>query len=173
MWPPHDCWNKPHVYVFLTILALNRDQTATVNYSADGRQKENLLSLHVWRVKLLKIPNLVFQSISNWTILKEASIINWDQCRLINICFWTFTVSDTGYHKIYSTFYLTEIQRLQFTNIYRIWPGTLTEWLRATSGSEYSQMHTARFNLTYSLWVIGLTARCICWFQSLLICKGR
>ena len=42
----------------------------------------------------------------------------------------------------------------------RISPCTLTEWLRATSGSEYSQMHTARFNLTYSLWVIGLTARC-------------
>ena len=41
-----------------------------------------------------------------------------------------------------------------------IWPCTLTEWLRATSGSEYSQMHTARLNLTYSLWVIGLTARC-------------
>ena len=42
----------------------------------------------------------------------------------------------------------------------RISPCTLTEWLRATSGSEYSSVHTARFNLTYSLWVIGLTARC-------------
>ena len=38
----------------------------------------------------MKIPTLISQSVSNWTILKEASIINSDQCRLIVICFLDF-----------------------------------------------------------------------------------
>ena len=124
---------------------------------------ENLLSLHAWSVKLMKIPTLVSQSVSNWTILKAASIINSDQCRLIVICFLDFQSPILGTTKyiVYILFHRNpEITIYKYLKKNRTWPSTLTEWLRATSGSEYSQMHTARFNLTYALWVIGLTARC-------------
>ena len=42
--------------------------------------------------ELMKIAILAFQCVSNEIILKEASIINPGQRRLIVICFWTFTI---------------------------------------------------------------------------------